>query len=200
MNEFESQVKKGFRACKSDIENLQNENSLLKDKILLLQNQNQDLKDSSKEIIDLMTKLRQEISDIKTALNKTKEEAKPKQTMQYTEFSQVEEVLEEDIPYEKEVREPIKQTPTPTKDPYEALLAFKAKANKRDVLKQKMLQMMGDGMNLAELKFMFVDHFRYTSKATFYNYLKELEIERAIRIERNQSKNVVYPSSVKREI
>ena len=200
MNEFESQVKKGFRACKSDIENLQNENSLLKDKILLLQNQNQDLKDSSKEIIDLMTKLRQEISDIKTALNKTKEEAKPKQTMQYTEFSQVEEVLEEDIPYEKEVREPIKQTPTPTKDPYEALLAFKAKANKRDVLKQKMLQMMGDGMNLAELKFMFVDHFRYTSKATFYNYLKELEIERAIRIERNHSKNVVYPSSVKREI
>ena len=41
--------------------------------------------------------------------------------------------------------------------------------------------MIGEsGMNLSELKFMFVEHFKYCSKATFYNYLKELELERGV--------------------
>lgn len=86
-------------------------------------------------------------------------------------------------------------------DPYEALLAFKAKSNKREVLKQKILSMISEsGMNLSELKFMFVEHFRYCSKATFYNYLKELELERSIRIERENSKNYVYLTSMRKEI
>ena len=86
-------------------------------------------------------------------------------------------------------------------DPYEALLAFKAKKNKRDMLKQKMVHMVGEnGMNLSELKFMLVDHFRYCSKATFYNYLKELEIEKMIKIMRENSHNIVYLEGLQREI
>lgn len=88
-----------------------------------------------------------------------------------------------------------------SKDPYEALLAFKAKANKREVLKQKILSMISEsGMNLSELKFMFVEHFRYCSKATFYNYLKELELERSIKIERENSRNIVFLSGVRKEV
>lgn len=80
-----------------------------------------------------------------------------------------------------------------SKDPYEALLMFKAKNNKRDILKQKIITMIGDVANLSELKFLFVEHFKYCSKATFYNYLKELELERQIKIERESSKNFIYP-------
>ena len=87
------------------------------------------------------------------------------------------------------------------KDPYEALLAFKAKANKREMLKQKMTSMVSDsGMNLSELKFMFVEHYKYCSKATFYNYLKELEIEKIIKIERENTKNIVYINRVENHL
>jgi hypothetical protein len=79
------------------------------------------------------------------------------------------------------------------KDQYEALLEFQAKQNKREILKEKVLTMIRDnGISLAELLFLFVEHHRYTSKATFYNYLKELEYEERIKIERSRTKNFVY--------
>ena len=93
-----------------------------------------------------------------------------------------------------EVKPKVEKISTQYNDPYEALLAFKAKSNKRELLKQKMIQILeeNDGMVLSELKFLFVDHYRYCSKASFYNYLKEIEIERLIKIERNSGKNKVY--------
>ncbi|MFP4402260.1 MAG: hypothetical protein ACLFPL_03420 [Candidatus Nanoarchaeia archaeon] len=79
------------------------------------------------------------------------------------------------------------------KDPYEALLEFKAKINKKEVIKQKLLSTIpNEGMILSELRFLFVEHFEYCSKATFYNYLKELEYSKQIRTEREYSKNFVY--------
>ena len=78
-------------------------------------------------------------------------------------------------------------------DPYEDLLKFKAKINKRDILKQKLISMIQEqGMFLAELKFLFVDHYKYCSKATFYNYLKELELEKIVEIKRERNKNYIY--------
>ena len=81
------------------------------------------------------------------------------------------------------------------KDPYSALLEFKAKSNKREILKQKLIELISrEGIQLSELKFLFVEHFNYSSKATFYNYLKELEFSKQIRIERENTKNTVYLS------
>jgi len=101
-----------------------------------------------------------------------------------------------------EIQIPVKQKQNlPKMDTYDALLAFKAKANKRELLKQKIMSMIGEnGINLSELKFMFVEHFKYCSKASFYNYLKELEIERIVKVERENSKNFIYLMNLRKEI
>ena len=80
------------------------------------------------------------------------------------------------------------------KSSYDALLEFKAKSNKKHIVKQKILSLVEEkeGIGINELKFMIVEHFRYCSKATFYNYFKEFELEKQLKVERKQSKNVVY--------
>lgn len=190
MEDFRDSIKKSFQACKTDIETLKYENSRLKDDISKVLNKNSKLKE---EVVDMKA----EIKGLKIAIDYIKE------------FNSTN-IIQQPIP-EIKTTEPVIQTPVSNSannkikenlvDPYEALLAFKAKSNKREILKQKMLSMIGEsGMNLSELKFMFVDHFKYCSKATFYNYLKELELERYIRVERENSKNFVYNNSIKKEI
>lgn len=76
---------------------------------------------------------------------------------------------------------------------YDSLLSFKAKANKKEILKQKLISVISEsGITLSELKFLFVNHYRYCSKATFYNYIKELEYEKYIVQKRENSKTFVY--------
>ncbi len=61
------------------------------------------------------------------------------------------------------------------------------------MLKQKLVSMVSEvGINLSELKFLFVNHYKYCSKATFYNYLKEIELEKLVVIRRENTKNFVY--------
>ncbi len=211
MEDFKDSVKKGFTACKSDIEFLRHDNSSVKDKVFSLESENNELKGKVSDLDNEIAELRAEIKGLKIAIDYIKEFSSKQQVteskkvepvaqetyMQATEFSSV---YPSSINVETQNTNHMssvpaqKQIPVP-KDPYEALLAFKAKANKREVLKQKMISMISDnGMNLSELNFMFVTHFRYCSRATFYNYLKELELERKIRIERENSKNFVYLS------
>ena len=174
MDDFKESVKRGFAACKADIESLNNENTNLKSKINSLEVNN--------------SKLKSELSDIKSELKNISELLKSMNSKQ-------QEVKEEVVAIAKP------KTVVNKSDPYEALLAFKAKSNKRDMLKNKIVSMVNDnGINLSELKFMFVEHYRYCSKATFYNYLKELELERVIKIERENSKNFVYLYTMKKEI
>ena len=181
MEDFKESVRKGFIACKSDIEKINNENISLKSKILALESQN-------KELQNKLNELSVQINATKIALDYIKaftENQNQANTQMQT--------------------EPIKQTQTrrinsqqtilrnKPQDSYEALLEFKAKTNKREILKQKLLSMIGENkMSLSELKFMFVEHFRYSSKATFYNYLKELELEKTVKIERENGKNKIY--------
>ena len=99
---------------------------------------------------------------------------------------------------EKKEVESTQKLSKPKKDAYEALLEFKAKQNKKELLKNKILSMVGNGINLAELKFLFVEHHNYCSKATFYNYVKELEIEKVIDFKKKKSKTYVY--SIKEKV
>ncbi len=186
MTEFKEQVKKGFQACKDDISTLFDENNKLNSKIDILTTENLSLKSELSEIKSILNSFKDEFKNLSQELKETKQIVPEiQQQVQSTPISQ----------------KPIQSQPTLPADPYEALLAFKAKTNKRDMLKQKMLSMVGEnGLNLAELKFMIVDHFKYCSKATFYNYLKELELERHIKIEREHSKNIVYLSHLTKEI
>jgi len=183
MEEFKESVRRGFKQCRSDIDFLKLENEILKEKLNSLTNTNQRLNTT-------ITDLTSELKGIKIALDyikgfqesinhNTQQIAQPQQPIQNL-YSQSH----------------IPQPQTNQQDPYEALLAFKAKSNKREILKQKLVSMINEnGMNLSELKFMFVDHHRYTSKATFYNYLKELEAHGTIRQERVNSKTHVFLSS-----
>jgi hypothetical protein len=92
---------------------------------------------------------------------------------------------------------PDSHIPTIPADPYQALIAFKAKSNKREMLKQKLVSMVGDnGLNLSELKFMFVDHQKFVSKATFYNYLKELTAQGTITQELVNGKAHVFVTQI----
>jgi len=186
MDEFKEQVKKGFTACKDDI-------TYLKDTVFNLKEENKSLKENITTLNDTIIELKGEIKGIKIALDYIKE------------LKQEVKIQPQETPKQIEVptqqpSEQIKQQTKPEmfKDPYEALLAFKAKHNKREVLKQKMMSMVGEnGMSLSELKFMIVEHFRFCSKASFYNYLKELEIENVVAIRRENTKNTVYINSIK---
>lgn len=194
MEDFRDHVKKGFSACKSDIDSLKLNNDDLILKLKNLEEENSKLKNDMSDMNNSMIEMKAELKGINIALTyinefnekKSSSVVQPIKEIPIVQESQVSHI---EIPIQ---RQQVKQ------DPYEALLAFKAKSNKRDVLKQKMLSMITDsGMNLSELKFMFVEHFRYCSKATFYNYLKELEIEKLVKIERENSKNYIYLNSVK---
>ncbi len=173
-DEFKDQVRRGFAACKSDISTLEKENYELKSKLNSIERENIYLKENIEKTNSTQTELMAQIKGLEIAMNYIKEFNSTKQTKTETQEIKSKVVVQE--------------------DPYEALLKFKAKANKRDVLKNKMLSMISDGgMNLSELKFMFVDHFRYCSKATFYNYLKELKLERQVLVkEDNSGKSHIY--------
>lgn len=186
MENFETQVRKGFQKCRSDIEVVSTSNSKLRNDVLELKDENNELKSLVREMSSQMNELKAELKGVNIALEYIKgfNQAQVQQPQQT--------VAQVVAPVQEEVK---KETKTPEiKDPYEALMQFKAKSNKKDYFKQKMLQMLeeNDGMILSELKFLFVDHFKYCSKASFYNYLKEVELEKYIKIQRNSGKNRVY--------
>lgn len=189
MEEFKEQVKKGFIACRSDIGLLKHENDELRNTIESLNKENSNLKSKIDDLLNSQTEMKAQIKGFEIALNYIKDFTFANQNSNINNNQNQDQIRINPEP--KKIA--IKQKSVEPKDPYEALLAFKAKANKRDILKQKMTSMISEnGMNLSELKFMFVDHFKYCSKATFYNYLKELEIEKMIKIERENSKNFVH--------
>lgn len=187
MDEFKSQVKKSFASCKEDITALDNQNKIFSSKILELEQENKNLKSELSDMKSLLLEIKQTLT------------SRDAQDTQAPVAQESQKVVASKNTGSSAPMAP--ETDISTKDPYEALLAFKAKVNKKDVLKQKMVSMVGDmGLNLSELKFMFVDHFKYCSKATFYNYLKELELEHMVRIERHHSKNIIYLEGMKKEI
>jgi len=160
-------------------ENVKKGFSACKSDISLIKSENSQLKD---EVLDLKS----EIKGLKIAIDLIKDLVSNQSQNSTPVLERIETVAPK-----KEIE----------KDSYDALLEFKARSNKRDLLKQKILSMVGEsGLSLSELKFMFVEHFKYTSKATFYNYLKELELERHIKIERENSKNHVFRYEIKKEI
>lgn len=201
MEEFKEQVRKSFSACKGDISDIKLENLNLKQKISNIEEENFELKNKLNETNNSLIEMKAELKGMTLALDYIKKFAENSQisqpqVVQTPKIQTGLQVEPEHIAQKTIAQQQIQKT----KDPYEALLAFKAKANKRDVLKQKMLSMINeDGMNLSELKFMFVEHFKYCSKATFYNYLKELEFEKLIKIEREHSKNFIYLNRMRNE-
>ena len=199
MDDFRDQVKKGFIACKNDIETLKvnEENFILK--INQLQSENSNLKQQLIETNNSVEELKIQLKTINLALSQISEfnnNLNNNYNNQQINQHQINNNIDNNIynSYNKKINNEI-QTPIKkkVKDPYEALLEFKAKSNKRELLKQKMQSMISvNGINLSELKFMFVEHFKYCSKATFYNYLKELELEKKIEVKRENSKNFVH--------
>ncbi len=166
MDDFKSQVKQGFLACKEDISSLYEENENLNKRLNLIEKENKELKE---QIFNLSS----QIKGLEIAMNYIKN-------------------FNSNSTNSKSNTNSINNSNT-KQDPYEALLAFKAKSNKRELLKQKLISMITEtGINLSELKFLFVDHYKYCSKATFYNYIRELEFEKYIIQKRENNKSFVY--------
>ncbi|NCC70691.1 hypothetical protein EOM09_03850 [bacterium] len=209
MEDFKESVKRSFLACKTDIESLKEEN-------LELKNKSKELKEENLKLKELIFKLDNEKNEFKKKINEhdnllleLKNELKATTVLinymnDFNENKTKTNNIQNSINTEKIISEKTiskKEKNLHNDDPYEALLAFKAKTNKREMLKKKLISLISEnGINLSELKYMFVDHFRYCSKATFYNYLKELELEKYIRYERENTKNFVYLSHIKKEI
>lgn len=195
MEEFKESTRRAFKQCRGDIDSLKIENQLLKEKLDSLSSTNSNLQNT-------ITDLNAEMKGIKIALDYIKsfnENSNSQlQNQQNTQQHQIPQQVIQQQPAQQNYQSiPDAHIPQPPADPYEALLAFKAKSNKREVLKQKLVSMIGDnGMNLSELKFMFVDHQRFVSKATFYNYLKELEANGTITQERVNGKAHVFVSQM----
>lgn len=204
MEDFKEQVRKSFQSCRSDIENLQEENNSLKEKVNELKEENSQLRERLVNQEAVSNQLKGELEGIKIALDYIKSFQQYSSSNESAESSTTQE--KEVVVDEKEEKPKKKESGSTSQqkdssDPYEALLAYKARANKREVLKQKLVSMISEnGIHLSELKFMFVEHFRYCSKATFYNYLKELELEKAIKVERENSKNFVYLNSIRQQV
>ncbi len=209
MEEFKESVRRGFKQCRGDIDSLKIENKLLKEKLDSLGSTNFNLQNT-------ITELNAEMKGIKIALDYIKSfnensnsqfnnnnNINNNQIQQNNQNQTAQANLNQNIQTQQpqQVRQSYQSIPDahipqlPT-DPYEALVAFKAKSNKRELLKQKLVSMINDGgMNLSELKFMFVDHNRYVSKATFYNYLKELEAQGTISQEFVNGKKHIFANT-----
>lgn len=205
---FKDQVKKSFSACRDDIEELKSNNSYLKQIIEQLntndehknsiiqnlQSQISTMQQTQTSLLQEIQSMREEFSTLKNQpLNQPLNQPPSESLSQHpiSNYSNKDESDTNNQNYENNTNKQVKKEPK--KDPYEALLEFKAKTNKRELVKQKILTTVpNDGMILSELRFLFVEHFNYCSKATFYNYLKELEYSKQIRIEREHSKNIVY--------
>jgi len=168
MEDFKSQVKESFSKCKSDIKELEHENELLKERLNF---QNEKTKF-----------LEEEIKTLKITFNNL---SKIIEILQNNKSNLTQKTIERG---EKEIQ---KHQLQKNKDPYEELIKIKARVNKKDMLKQKILSLINEQISLSELKYLFVEHHNYCSKATFYNYLKELELEKKILINRVNSRNIV---------
>lgn len=196
MDDFKDQVKVAFQKCRSDIEDLNRSNSKVEKEFNNLKEENLELKQLIKDLNAQVSELKGELKGFSVALDLIKSMGVQNLASQSVQTnSNSESLVQQSIPVEISVPAPVKKSkPVEYKDPYEALLAFKAKANKRDILKQRMVQVLEEnmGITLSELKFLFVDHYRYCSKASFYNYLKEAELEKIIKVDRVDGKNKVY--------
>jgi chromosome segregation ATPase len=210
MEEFKESTRRAFKQCRTDIESLKIENDMLKEKLNSLGSTNSTLKTT---ILDLNS----EMKGIKIALDYIKSftensnsqlSAQAIQNQNIQTQKQVEPQAKQSQNYQQQ-EYPIHQPqqnyqsipdphiPSMPVNSYDALIAFKAKSNKREMLKQKLISMIGEnGMNLSELKFMFVDHQRFVSKATFYNYLKELEASGTITQERVHGKAHIFTTQI----
>lgn len=179
--------KAGFQKCRTDIEVLNTSNSEVKEEVSYLREENRELRKLVTDMNSQMNELKAELKGVTIALDYIRNFNG--QSSQATIMPQQAVVQEPIVKKEKKQAE--------YKDPYEALLAFKARSNKKEYIKEKMLQLLeeNDGMVLPELKFLLVDHFKYCSKASFYNYLREIEIEKYIKIDRVGGKNKVYLAS-----
>ena len=93
--------------------------------------------------------------------------------------------------FENPKKEMIEKETYDKKDSYKSLFEFRLKKNKKEILKQKILEIVKEKLDLSELKFLFVDFNKYSSKATFYSYLKELEFENRIKIEKTRNSSIV---------
>ncbi len=199
---FKDQVKKGFAKCKSDIDEIGELSNNVNSGFKSLKKENEELKSTVDTLKAEVFELKAELKGLNIALNYIKDLSSNQTLQSQTKDSKKSDpAIEDDYFEELEKRQKPKKVLKiePVTDPYQALLSFKAKTNKREILKQKLLSMISEtGIVLSELKFLFVDHYKYCSKATFYNYLKEVELEKIIKINRENSKNIVYilqPSS-----
>ena len=197
VEQFKEQVKKSFTSCREDITELQKQNSLQRD---LLQSLIKQINSKDELIEDLNTKIKSFEEFQKVILEKIQNIENKNLKNNESEITKnvsVEEFYSKSDTNTFNNFNDIKHINSPSskqiKDPYEALLEFKAKANKKEVIKQKILTTIpNEGINSSELCFLFVEHFKYCSKATFYNYLKELEFSNLIRTQRENSKNMIY--------
>ena len=213
MEEFKESTRRALKQCRNDIDSLELENKLLKEKLNSLSSTNSNLQ-------NVITDLTSEMKGIKIALDYIKSfnensnsqlhQTQPNQTAQAIQNQNIQSQVQNQqqlINNQQQTQPqliqqnyqsiPDSQIPNIPTDPYEALIAFKAKSNKREMLKQKLVSMIGDnGLNLSELKFMFVDHQKFVSKATFYNYLKELIAQGTITQELVNGKAHVFVNQI----
>lgn len=227
MDNFKEQVRRGFQACKDDINQLSSQQSQLNSGQIALEEQNKLLREELRELRSSFYKLQDMLE--KTFDNKEKNLNSYITSSQENNFNNVNnsnlyknslslnklpennsisvndnyyssQREKTDLYENKNLSNNKNQQQNIPVNPHEALKQFKVKANKKEILKNKMFEMIGErGMFLNELKFMFVDCYKYTSKATFYNYLKEVELEKSVRVERINNKNMVYLEVHKRE-
>lgn len=180
MDNFKAQVKKSFSVCKNDIESLKVENGELRSKLSDQTNQIEDLKTKLKGLMYAIEILKgSDLSGVVSGKD-FKDDVVSSNLRENQSFVQT----NDDLGLQGSSRR---------EDPYEELLKFKARINKKDMLKNKLIAMINEhGSLLSEVKFLFVKQQNYCSNATFYNYLKELELEKKIVIRRERNRNYIF--------
>jgi chromosome segregation ATPase len=216
MEEFKESTRRAFKQCRTDIDSLKIENDMLKEKLNSLGSTNSKLQTTISDLNSEMKGIKIALDYIKSFNENSNSQLSVQaiqnqniqnqsQIQQQVELQPTQTQIPQSQNYQQPQVQPIyrpqqnyqsipdSQIPSMPVNSYDALIAFKAKSNKREMLKQKLISMIGEnGMNLSELKFMFVDHQRFVSKATFYNYLKELEASGTITQERVHGKAHVF--------
>lgn len=180
MDNFKAQVKKSFSVCRNDIDVLKFENNDLKEQLKQQNTQIEELKSQLKGLVYAIEILKGSNLNVNNLNKNVNSDLIDTNTNMQSSM-------------QNNIANNIISNPLKREDPYEELLRFKAKVNKKDMLKNKLLAMINEhGTLLTEVKFLFVKQQNYCSNATFYNYLKELELENKLVIRRERNRNYIF--------
>lgn len=199
---FKINTIQSFQAIKQDIQALNIRIQLLEAENRRLKQELEEEKESKKEESQESLKVsaeKKESQELRQIIRETVEEALTLKHTREPESLSNQKIREENTQTQISIQEPqeIKYTPKPKvekiqKDNLKEDLIRSYERNRKNIIKQQILTESNKGSySKVELRDIIVNQKKYCSKASFYRYLEELELEQLISYKRRKKKTII---------